>query len=168
MSTLPRMRLIAVLQAELDSWLDTERERNALWLTVFMGAGVLGYYAMRVEPAPWAGAAVALPMIGLAVRLPGLRWLIAPRAATALGFASDQLATARAPPIEVDLPGHATIVTGTLRAVESLPKGRRITIQPATLDAAATSLRRAVRVRLQKKDDAELATGDSVQIRALI
>ena len=162
------MRLIAALQAALESWLDTERERNALWLTVFMGAGVLGYYALRVEPAPWVGAAVALPMIGLAVRVPGLRWLIAPLAATALGFASGQLATARAPPIEVDLPNRATIVTGTVRAVEALAEGRRITIQPATLDASAAPLRRSVRVRLQKKDGGELATGDSVQVRALI
>ncbi len=162
------MRLIAALQAALESWLDTERERNALWLTVFMGVGVLGYYALRTEPAPWIGAAVALPMIGLASCLPGLRWLIAPVAAAALGFASGQLATARAPPIEVDLPSRATILTGTIRAVEALSEGRRITVQPATLDAAPAPLRRAVRVRLQKKDDGELATGDSVQIRALI
>jgi competence protein ComEC len=162
------MRPIAALQAMLDSWLDTERERNALWLMVFMGAGVLGYYALRFEPAPWVGATVALPMIGLAVRLPGLRWLIAPLAAMALGFASGQLATARAPPIEGDLPSRATILTGTIRAVEALPEGRRITINPATLDAAAMPLRRSVRVRLQKTDDGELATGDSVQIRALI
>jgi competence protein ComEC len=74
MPTLPGMRPIAALQAALDSWLDTERERNALWLPVFMGAGVLAYYALRFEPAPWAGAAVALPAIGLTLRLPNLRW----------------------------------------------------------------------------------------------
>ncbi len=83
----------------------------------------------------------------------GLRWLFAPLAAAALGFAAAQLATARAPPIEADLPTHATIVTGTIRAVEALPEGRRITIQPAWLDGAAEPLRRAVRIRLQKKDD---------------
>ena len=77
-------------------------------------------------------------------------------------------ATARAPPIETDLPTHATIVTGTIRAVEALPEGRRITIQPAWLDGAAEPLRRSVRVRLQKKDDGELASGDKVRIRALV
>jgi hypothetical protein len=66
-----RMRLLAVLKATLDSWLDTERERLALWLPVFMGAGVLAYYTLRFEPAPWVGAAVALPAIGLASAFPG-------------------------------------------------------------------------------------------------
>jgi competence protein ComEC len=162
------MRPLAALQAALDSWLDTERDRLALWLPVFMGAGVAGYYALRFEPAPWAGVAVALPLIGLAVRLPNLRWLIGPAAAAALGFTAAQFATARAPPIEADLPSHATIVTGTIRAVEALPEGRRITIQPAVLDGAAEPLRRSVRLRLQKKDDGEVSTGDSVRIRGLV
>ncbi len=162
------MRLLAVLKAAFDSWLDTERERLALWLPVFMGAGVLAYYTLRFEPAPWVGAAAALPTIGLAVGLPGLRWLIAPLAATALGFTSAQIATARAPPIEVDLPTHASIVTGTIRAVEPLPEGRRITILPAWIDGAPEPLRRSVRIRLQKKDDGDLGSGDSVRIRALI
>ena len=162
------MRLIAALKAAFDSWLDTERERLALWLPVFMGAGVLAYYTLRFEPAPWVGAAVALPVSGLAVGLPGLRWLIAPFAAAALGFTSGQIATARAPPIEVDLPTHASIVTGTIRAVEPLPEGRRITILPAWIDDAPEPLRRSVRIRLQKKDDGDLGSGDSVRIRALI
>ena len=162
------MRLIAALKAAFDSWLDTERERLALWLPVFMGAGVLAYYTLRFEPAPWVGAAVALPASGLAVGLPGLRWLIAPLAAAALGFTAGQIATARAPPIEVDLPTHASIVTGTIRAVEPLPEGRRITILPAWIDGAPEPLRRSVRIRLQKKDDGDLGSGDSVRIRALI
>ena len=70
--------IAAALKAALDSWLDTERERLALWLPVFMGAGVLAYYTLRFEPAPWVGAAAALPAIGLAAGLPGLRWLFAP------------------------------------------------------------------------------------------
>ena len=78
------------------------------------------------------------------------------------------MATARAPPIEADLPTHATIVTGGIRAVEPLPEGRRITIQPAFIDTAPMPLRRSVRVRLQKKDAGELAAGDIVRIRALI
>jgi competence protein ComEC len=89
-------------------------------------------------------------------------------AAAALGFSAGQVATARAPPIEADLPTHATVVSGTIKAVEALPEGRRITIQPAWIDGAAEPLRRAVRVRLQKKDDGDLASGDSVRLRALV
>ena len=164
----PRMRLFAVPYAALQAWLDTERERLALWLPVFMIGGVIGYYMLRFEPVPWMGASVAFPAIVLAVALPGPRWLVAPVAAAALGFAAGQLATARAPPIEADLPIRATIVTGQIRAVEPLPEGRRITIQPVWLDGAASPLRRAVRIRLQKKDDGDLASGDTVRIRALV
>jgi competence protein ComEC len=59
-------------------------------------------------------------------------------------------------------------VTGTIRAVEALPEGRRITILPAWIDGAPEPLRRSVRIRLQKKDDGDLGSGDSVRIRALI
>jgi competence protein ComEC len=162
------MRPIAVLNAAWDSWLDVERERLAVWLPVFMGAGVLLYYTLRAEPSVWLGPAIAAPVLGIAVWRPGLRSLFGPFTAAALGFSAGQVATARAPPIEVDLPTHATIVTGTSRAVEPLPEGRRTTIQPAWLDTAPDPLRRSVRVRLQKKDDGALDSGDSVRIRALV
>ena len=162
------MRPIADINAALGSWLDLERDRLAVWLPVFMAAGVLGYYTLRFEPPHWWGALVAVPAVGAAVALSGLRWLIAPIAAAALGFTSAQIATARAPPIENGLPTHATSVTGTIRAVEALPEGRRITIDPAYLDDAVQPLRRFVRVRLQKKDDGALGSGDTVRIRALV
>lgn len=155
------------MTAALETWLDHEQDRVGVWLPVFMGTGVLSYFALRFEPDLWWGPAAALPAIALAVACPTVRWLIAPIAATALGFASAQIATARQPPIEADLPTRATIVTGSIRAVEALPDGRRITIQPAYLDEGPTPLRRSVRVRLQKKDDGPLATGDTVRIRAL-
>ncbi len=148
--------------------MDAESERLVLWLPVFMGAGVLGYYMLRFEPALWIGPAIAAPSIAAAVLLPRVRWLLAPVAAAALGFASAQLATARAPPIEAGLPSKATIVTGSIAAVETLPEGRRITIKPAWLDGAATPLRRSARVRLRAKDETPLASGDSVSVRALV
>ena len=162
------MRPLTAIKAALDSWLDLERERLAVWLPVFMIVGVQAYYALRFEPALWIGPAGALPAIAAAVWLPGVRWLFAPLAAVALGFTAGQFATARAPPIEAGLPTHATIVTGTIAAVEALPEGRRITIEPARLDGATEPLRRSVRVRLQKKDTGELDSGDQVRIRALL
>lgn len=160
------MRWLAALNDVLENWLDTERERLALWLPVFMGAGVLTYYALHTEPPGWAGAALAVPAMAAAVLLPGARWLIAPFAAAALGFTAAQFATARAPPIEAGLPTHACIVTGRIQAVEALPVGRRILIQPVAVDGVA--LRRSVRVRLQNKDDQDLAAGDTVSVRALV
>ncbi len=162
------MRTVAALKAGLDAWLDRERERLAVWLPVFMGAGVLAYYTLRFEPEPWVGAVVAAPALALAALLPGLRWLVGPFAAAALGFAAAQFATIRAPPIEADLPTHATVVSGTIRSVEALPEGRRITIQPAILDGATAPLQRSVRVRLQKTDDTTVASGNTVRLRALV
>ncbi len=150
------------------AWLDAELTRLAVWLPVFMGAGVAGYYSLRSEPAAWVGPAFAMPLLLGAITLPRLRLLLAPIAAIALGFASGQIATARAPPIETTLPSRATVVTGTIVAVESLPDSRRITIRPAYLDGADAPLVRAVRVRLRDSDDEELATGDEVSVRALI
>jgi competence protein ComEC len=156
------------LNAAWTDWLEAERSRLPLWLPVFMGAGVAAYYGLRFEPAVWLGPAAAVLAAAAAIRLPRLRWVLAPLAATALGFAAAQIATARAPPIEADLPYHAVVVTGVVHAVEILPDGRRITIQPAFLDGAAQPLRRSVRVRLRSADDADLQTGDSVSLRAVV
>jgi competence protein ComEC len=163
-----RVRLGSWLEVMWSVWLNAEQSKLAVWLPVFMGAGVAGYYSLRSEPATWVGSAIALPLVIGAVGSPRLRLLLAPLAAVALGFASGQIATARAPPIETGLPTHAVAVTGTIVAVESLPDSRRITIQPAYLDGASAPLVRAVRVRLRDSDDEELATGDQVRVRALI
>ncbi|WP_428483881.1 ComEC/Rec2 family competence protein [Rhodopila sp.] len=162
------MRLISALTWAVTDWLANERDRLAMWLPVFMAAGVAGYYALRFEPAVWIGPAVAAPALLCAISLPRLRLLLAPIAAAALGFASGQIATARAPPLETSLPTHATIITGAIQVVEALPAGRRITIQPAYLDGAPDPLARAVRVRLHVHDDGPLDSGDTVRIRALI
>lgn len=162
------MRLFAALSDTLNAWLNAERDRLAVWLPMFMGAGVACYFALRTEPAIWVGPVVAAPALLCAIALPRLRLLLAPLAAAALGFASAQVATARAPPLEAALPARATTVTGTITAVEKLPEGRRITIQPAYLDAAAVPLVRSVRVRLRDQDAEVLATGDQVRIRALV
>jgi competence protein ComEC len=146
-------------------------DRAVLWLPVFMAAGVLSYYDLRFEPPVWAGATVAVPALILAIRLRRVGWhrmVAAALAAAAIGFASAQLATARAPPPETALPTHATQVTGTLRAVEALPDGRRVTLEAVRLDDSPTPLGRFLRVRLRRNDNAVLNTGDTVRIRALV
>jgi competence protein ComEC len=157
------MRLIAALR----DWLEQERERLPLWLPVFMGAGVLAYYDLRFEPALWIGPVTCAATVLAAVLLPAGRLLLGPVAAVTLGFASGQVATARAPPIEIGLPSRATIVTGVVAAVERLPEGRRVTLAGASLDGAAP-LRRLARLRLRQGDDGTLAAGDSIRVRALL
>jgi competence protein ComEC len=168
------MKLVLALRSRigfgwLAAWRDAEAGRFALWLPVFMGAGVLVYFDLRFEPPLWWGPSVALPSIVLAIAARGLpRAAVLPIAAAALGFASAQVATARAPPIESGLPYRATIAAGTVKAVEILPGGRRIVLQDVHLDGAMGPLRRTVRIRLHKTDQGVFEAGDAVRVRALI
>jgi competence protein ComEC len=98
--------------AWMQAWVATERDRLPLWLPVFMGAGVLCYFALRAEPPGWLGAAVAVPAVVATMLLasrPVLRAITMSLAAVAIGLASAQFATWRAPPMET-LPTHATIL----------------------------------------------------------
>ena len=96
-----------------------------------------------------------------------LRAASLPFLAAAAGFASAQFATARAPALEM-LPKTAVVLSGTVRGVELLPVGRRISIEGVRLDEAGAPLARWVRVRLRNEDPALVETGDRVRVRALI
>ena len=106
-----------------------ERGRFVPWLPVFMGTGVLGYFALRVEPPLWLGASVAVPLLCAVLLLRQhyvLRAAVIALAATDIGFTSGQFATARAP-LPVVLPTHATIIAGTVRSVEAAGRAARDT-----------------------------------------
>ena len=158
------------LHARWQSWVEAERGRFVPWLSVCMGAGVVAYFDMRVEPNAWAGAAAVLSAslalvigwrapVGRAAALAGLL--------AALGFLSGQFATWRALPIE-PLPTRAVILTGTVRGVDLLPEGRRVTLSDVRLEPDAPPLARLVRVRLHRLDMAAMGAGDRVRVRALV
>jgi competence protein ComEC len=151
-----------------DDWVVAERGRFVIWLPVFMAAGVVAYDALLVEPPGWVGAVAGLGALGVARfgRVMWLRLVAVLVVAVCLGMASAQFATWRAAPM-VDLPTRATIVSGTVRAVEQLPQGRRVTIERASLDGGAP-LARTIRLRLKAGDEVELGTGDTVRVRALL
>ncbi len=155
--------------ASLEGWLAAERGRFTLWLPVFMGIGVLGYFSLRVEPPWWLGATAAAPAVIAALLLrpwPVPRAAALALAAAALGFASSQFATERAPPLE-NLPTHATVLTGTVRGVEIFPEGRRITLEAGQLDGAPP-LTRWLRVRLRPADQQDINAGDTIRVRTLL
>ena len=155
--------------AWMQAWVATERDRLPLWLPVFMGTGILCYFALRAEPPGWLGLAVAMPAVAAAVFLgsrPVLRAIMMALAAAAIGLAAVQFATWRAPPLET-LPTHATIVTGTVRSVEALPEGTRITLESAQLDDGPP-ISRWLRMRLRANDPVELGAGDLIRVRALV
>ena len=171
----------------LGRFADAQSGRFVLWLPVFMAIGVLAYFDLRTEPPPWIAAKCAAACFAAA--LGASRWPV-PRAIAlamgfaALGFASGQFTTARAQRIETDLPGHAMMISGTLRAVETLPNGRRITLTSPLLTPDETRLSwgqrdkpvpepdrilaRAARIRLMAGDLTALATGDTIRIRAML
>ncbi len=153
----------------LDAWRTAEQGRFALWLPVFMGAGILFYFALRFEPPLWVGAAVAIPVVCTAICLrtrPTPRAVSLVMAAAAIGFTVAQFTAARAPP-RATLPTHATIAVGIVRTVEALPEGRRIVMEAARLDDGPP-LERWIRLRLRKDDRQDVAAGDAVSVRALL
>jgi competence protein ComEC len=149
-------------------WISAERRRFVIWLPVFMAAGVVAYDALTVEPPVWSGAAGMAVTLLLAriVRSAWWRLTTVPLLALLLGFVAAQVATWRAPPVP-ELPRRATVVSGTVQAVEPLPQGRRITIVSPRLDDGPP-LTRTLRVRLRAGDEIDLASGDSVRLRALV
>ncbi len=153
----------------LAAWADAERGRFMPWLPVCMAMGVLLFFMLRGNPPPWSGPAASGLTIGLAAlawrsawgRLAGLGLL-----AAALGFLSAQLATRRALPL-ADLPRTAVIVSGTVRAVDILPDGRRLVLDGVRL-GGGEPIERRLRVRFKKGDQTAVVAGDVVQVRALM
>ncbi len=158
---------LGALTTRLEALAVAEQGRLVLWLPVFMGAGVLLYFDLRVEPPAWAGLVLAVAAALAAWLARGwTRAALLPLAAAAAGFAAGQVATLRALPVEA-LPQRAVILTGQVAGVEILPEGRRVTVQAAHLSDGPT-LRRRIRVRLRANDQAVLGTGDTVRVRALL
>ena len=148
---------------------EAERGRFMPWLAVCMAMGVLLFFVLRADPPPWSGAAAA----GLSVVLAALAWRSAwgriaalGLVAAALGFLSAQLATRRALPL-AELPRTAVIVSGTVRAVDILPDGRRLVLEGVRLGGDEPIARR-LRVRVKKGDQTAVIAGDVVQVRALM
>ena len=150
---------------------EAEHGRVGLWLPVAMGTGVALYFALLTEPPTWLGASVAVVLACAA-------WLARARAiphacclaatAAALGFASAQFASFRAPPLE-PLPSRAVVLTGTVSAVELLPdNAQRITLTAPRLHPEMPPLQRDLRIRLRPTDPIRPETGDQLSVRALL
>lgn len=149
--------------------LGAERGRWFLFLPVFAGAGILGYFDLVREPAAWVwiGAAVTSALaIGLCWRWPVPRGGAGLVLACVLGFGRAQIQTWSMPPL-MPVPRHAVTITGRVAAVEKLPTGRRITVISPRLDHGRPQAR-AVRVKLRRGDAVSVAAGDEVRVRALL
>jgi competence protein ComEC len=143
-----------------------ERGRFFLWQPVLMAAGVAWYFSLRAEPAWWIGFSTLAGLLAFGAVARAIRPPVWALAAVALGFASAQFATLRAPPLDA-IPRRAAVVTGTVRAVEQLPQGRRVTLESPRFDDTPPEPR-PVRIRLKAGDEVPIATGDTLSVRALL
>jgi competence protein ComEC len=151
------------------AFLTKQRGRFALFLPVFMGAGILAYFGRASEPSlAWSVAGFGVPAAaGLALRGHQLGRAPALCAAfAAAGVLLACLATLRAPGW-IPLPRHAAEVSGRIAAIDILAGGRRVTLLHPSLDGGAP-LPRALRIRLRGTDQAALAQGDEIVLRALL
>lgn len=144
-----------------------QANRLALWLPVFMGAGVLLYFNLKSEPPTWLGPALSLPLLAASLKAPFWpRLILLPSAAAVIGFASAQLVTQRTPLIE-PLPREAMFLTAIVRGVDLLPEGRRVILSQVRF-GDADPIHRRLRVRLRDGDPAAIAEGDRIRVRALV
>jgi competence protein ComEC len=147
-----------------------ERQQQALWLPVAMGAGILLYFSLRTEPDArliWLAPPLIIAALVLARRLPFCGWLCAMMAACSFGFVVVLWHAQRAAP-PITPPSRALVIEGIVQNVEALPQGLRVTLAQARLGPDAPTLERSLRLRLRSDDGARPAPGDLLRVRALI
>jgi competence protein ComEC len=148
----------------------TERQQQALWLPVAMGAGILLYFSLRSEPDArliWLAPGLIIAALLVARRWPFCGWLCALVAAGSFGFAVTLWHAQRAPP-PLSPPPRALVIQGIVQNVQALPQGLRVTLAEARLGPEAPRLARSLRIRLRNDDPARPAPGDLLSVRALI
>jgi competence protein ComEC len=148
----------------------TERQQQALWLPVAMGAGILLYFSLPAEPHArliWLAPGLIVAALLAARRWPFCGWLCGLVAAGSFGFAVTLWHAQRAPP-PISPPSRALVVQGIVQNVQALPQGLRVTLAEARLGPEAPRLERSIRIRLRNDDPARPAPGDLLSVRALI
>ena len=154
--------------AALTAALAAEGERRVLWLPVFFGGGIAGYFALTVEPGWWIGGVATLVMAVLAVALrqrPAWR-----DAAIALGFAAAGFAAMTQARIEHGTPmlTHrigAVALSGTVVDIDALDRGWRIIVAPDPLPGlAANEQPHRLRLHIPASSD-RLEPGDRVSLK---
>lgn len=156
--------------AWIGKWIAAEHGRFTLFLPPCMGAGDLLYFSLSNEPAWWVGLTALVAGSALATLARGKPVLAAAGlaiSAGALGFASAQSATSRAP-APLILPHKAVLVSGILQMVEKLPAGQRITVAEPHLNDDVTPLGRTLRIKLHAGDLTKLQAGDTISVRAIV
>ena len=151
--------------------LTAERERWALWLSVFLGSGVALYFALPSEPRYWLGAAGLVTVAaGAAVfrRTAHVAIVSGALASLVLGFMVMQWRTARvAEPILAERLGPVE-VAGRVTAVESLGNAVRVIVDEIEIDRLGDAeTPKTVRIRLGGRQP-PLAPGMRIRVLAVL
>jgi len=152
-----------------------QRERWALWVPVFIAAGVGFYFSLRVEPPLWIPPALLLILSFFVLpfrsrRAAVILWL--PLFLAALGFAAASFHTWRIASPVLERKTYPLTVTGRVASVETLPgDARRVVLDKLSFDAAdrlpQQRMPAAIRVKLKKDAQAPRA-GDIIRLRAML
>jgi len=144
--------------------------RLFLWAPIWLGVGIVAYFAQTQEPALWiAGLLATAGVLSLAVgtRFPVARLALVPLACAAFGFAAAQVETAGKPPL-IDLPRRSVLIEGDVRAVDLLPGGGRRLSLGAVQIAGGAPIKRLARITMEPDDPVTPDVGDHVRTRALL
>lgn len=151
------------------------------WLPVAVALGALTYLTLRFEPPLWPAFGIS-GCVAVAVwfwrKRPTLLSLFLVLSGFLIGFLDASWQTRRQPPMP-SLPTRASVITGQVIALETLPPrpgsdegGRRIVLAHAKfdtpVDAGMAPLKRTLRLKLRDDDPASPLTGSTVQIRAML
>ncbi|MGF1543745.1 MAG: ComEC/Rec2 family competence protein [Parvularculaceae bacterium] len=150
------------------SALADEAPRAALWAPVAIGAGAVGYFSLRAEPAAWFAplALVFLAALAWSAREGPRAPLTVAAALVAFGFAAADVRTHRvaAPILGRDV--GIVDVEGRLVAIDERVDGRRLTIRLENVGrVAAEATPRLARVTWRGAEF-DAAPGDRIALRA--
>jgi competence protein ComEC len=148
-----------------------ERESWVLWLPVFIGVGVGGYFGLNREPLIWfAGIGVVGAAAGIFVFNKNFKFFVCfiGLLAIAIGFAAAQHRTLSVAHTVLQKRIGPTTITGRVDFVENFARGPRITIEKVRLSLLrAHETPERVRLTLRGRQP-DLTPGHWINLRAVL
>ena len=147
-----------------------ERERWPLWIPVFLGIGIAGYFSQVSEPPGWLGPAGVLSALGFV-------WVFRnePRgfltsigiALAAAGFGLAQIRTHWVSAPILAEPVRSTQISGRVKSIETHARGVRVVLDEVAIEGRRE---RATpkRVRITVYRSGDFRPGDHVSMRATL
>ena len=162
-------RLERYCREEAPKYFLQDKERH--WFTlipVFLGIGIFAYFMQENEPSVYL-APVAAVFIGLYSYTsykefkPGKALVLFYACLVAVGFGTAQLRTNMIATPMLDDDHGSAFVSGTIKALNDLPKGKRVLIVVSDVEGL-TEIPKKVRLRSYHAD--KLAVGDQIKVLA--